>query len=54
MKRVILRCGCGAMVEKRDIDDGKDKFTKVEYAGECAECYANGGDYMKGERWKEK
>lgn len=52
MRRVIVKCGCGATVGTHDVQDGQEKFTTVAYAGECEECTANDGDYYKSKRWK--
>jgi len=51
MRRVVIKCGCGATVGTKEFDDGKD-FTTVIYDGECAICSANGGNYWKNWRFE--
>jgi len=51
MKRIIVRCGCGVVVRKFEVDDGNPKPEVIERCGECDHC-ALTGQYDTSTHWK--
>lgn len=53
MKRVIIECGCGVVVESRDYDNDSQEFDMQILAGECEICVRNNGRYDRSPHWTE-
>jgi len=59
MKRINVRCGCGVVVKRFEVDDGNTKIEVIDRCGECEHCgltgeYSLSPNWKWGETWKRR
>lgn len=52
MKKIVVQCGCGKVVQTYQVDDGKATFLTDFVCGECEICALNNGQYDLSPDWK--